>query len=267
MPATQIINDILDKDFSDTEKQLSSSLITNENIIYHSVQGKTKELVEAYAKTDQLSHRYLAYRDLPLLIKEYVKGTDALDYGTGTGISANFLHKLGLNVIGTDINLCMLEKARESSSQIDFFELKKLIPQNQFDLIFSSFVLFDMKSKEEIIDYLNKAIPFMKQDGILIGITGSEELYSTSRNWTAFNSNFDQNRNLKSGDITKLRLKHPSIEFCDYFWKESDYIECFQNVKLNLLKIHKPIGSENDPYNWEDEKLVSPFTVYILKKQ
>jgi len=240
---------------------------TEECIVYHSSQGKTKELADAYAETDQLSHRYLAYRDIPSLIKQYIKGNQALDYGTGTGISAAFLHNLGLNVSGVDLNSFMLEKARENFPHIQFFEIEKLMPHAQFDLIFSSFVLFDMKSKKEIVDYLDKAVSFMKKNGIIIVITGSEELYSVSRKWISYDSDFDENRNLHSGDIAKLRLRYPSIEFRDYFWKETDYFDCFQEAKLKVLKVHKPLGSKDDPYLWKDEKSYSPFTVYILKKQ
>src|SRR5579872_7439933 len=108
-----------------------------ESIVYHSIQDKTDDLANAYAETDQLSHRYLAYRDIPKFIKQYVKGDQALDYGTGTGISADFLHNLGFNVIGVDINSCMLEKARESFPYLQFSDLKKFLPHAQFDLIFS----------------------------------------------------------------------------------------------------------------------------------
>lgn len=238
-----------------------------ECVVYHSIQDKTKKLADTYAKTDQLSHRYLAYRDLSSFIKKYVKGNYALDYGAGTGISTAFLNNLGLNVIGVDINSFMLKKARASYPHIQFLEIAKLIPQAQFDLIFSSFVLFDMKSKKEIIEYLEKGTFFLKKSGIFIAITGSEELYSVHRNWIAFDSVFDENRDLHSGDIAKLRLRDPVIEFCDYFWTESDYFDCFQKAQLKILKVHKPLGSENDPYLWKDEKFFSPFTAYILEKQ
>ncbi len=98
----------------------------DKHVVYYLTQDKTKELANTYAETDKLSHRYLAYRDIPGLIKHYAKGNHALDYGTGTGISAAFLHNLGLNVIGVDINFLMLEKARESYPHIQFLEIEKL---------------------------------------------------------------------------------------------------------------------------------------------
>ncbi len=210
-------------------------------IVYHPCKEKNKELADAYAKTDQLPHRYLAYRDIPGLIKQYSNGRSALDFGTGTGLSTKFLHDLGLNVLGADINTFMLEKAQESFPYIRFFELNKL-PNSKFDLVFSSFVLFDMKSKKEIGNYLDKASSFMKKEGIFIAITGSEELYSIKRNWIAYDSKFVKNSQLKSGDIARLKLKNPAIDFFDYFWKEDDYFECFEKSKLNILKVHKPLG-------------------------
>ncbi len=256
-----------DSSKQECDKTATLSSIPPQCIVYHSIQAKTRELANFYAETDMLSHRYLAYRDIPYFIKLYAKGSHALDYGTGTGISAVFLHSLGLNVIGVDINSVMLKKARESFPHIEFLEIEKLIHRSQFDLIFSSFVLFDMKSKEEIVNYLNLAVSFMKEQGICIAITGSEQLYSVSRNWIAYDSNFDENRDLRSGDIARLRLKEPTIEFFDYFWMENDYSDCFQKANLKILKVHKPLGSEKDPYFWQDEKFCSPFTVYILQKQ
>lgn len=234
--------------------------------VYCSKEGKTKELASLYAETDQLSHRYLAYRDIPDFISEFVKGRRALDYGAGTGISSSFLHELGFCVTGSDISSIMLEKARSSFPQIEFLEIDKLTPASDFDLIFSSFVLFDMSSKIEIVKYLSGAIPFMKEDGVFILITGSEHLYSPSRTWTAFDSNFEENYNLCSGGKTRLKLKCPEMEFYDYFWKESDYLECFQKAGLEVVKIHNPLGSQGESYLWEDERFFAPFTVFICKK-
>ena len=51
---------------------------------------------------------YLGFRDVPKLIKKYVKGTQALDYGCGPGRSTRFLKSLGFDVIGVDISSDML---------------------------------------------------------------------------------------------------------------------------------------------------------------
>ncbi len=246
--------------------ELPLSVTKEKCSVYLSTQDKTREIVEAYAETDQLSHRYIAYRDLPSLMKKYLKGKKALDYGSGTGISASYLQRSGLSVVGVDINKCMLEKAQNDFPDIKFFNVDQITPANQYDLVFSSFVLFDMKSKQEIISYLDKANSFLNESGIIIAITGSEELYSCDRKWIAFESNFSENRNLQSGDVTKLRSKNPPIEFYDYYWKDQDYVDCCKEAGLKVLEIYKPTGSKEDPYLWEDEIHYSPFTVYVMAK-
>lgn len=238
-----------------------------EDIIYQPTYVKSQELVDTYAKTDQFSHRYLAYRDIPRILKKYVSGVRALDYGTGTGISAAFLQTLNFKVVGVDINFLMLEKAREIYPFIQFLEVARLKPEARFDLIFSSFVLFDIKSKAEIVKYLSEASSFLDKKGIFIAITGSEELYSISRDWVAYDSNVPENRNLQSGDLARLKLKDPIIEFRDYFWTKEDYFECFNNSNLDILEVHHPLGSKKDPYLWRDEKFYAPFTVYVLKRK
>jgi SAM-dependent methyltransferase len=67
---------------------------------------------EAYAKLEFPGTYYLAYRDLPEIIFEHVKGRKAIDFGCGTGRSTKFLQKLGFEV-GVDIAEDMLKKARQ----------------------------------------------------------------------------------------------------------------------------------------------------------
>ena len=51
--------------------------------------------VEAYAKLEFPGTYYLAYRDLPGIIFEHVKGRKSLDFGCGAGRSTRFLQKIG----------------------------------------------------------------------------------------------------------------------------------------------------------------------------
>lgn len=236
------------------------------SIIYRSAEDKTEELAQQYLQTHLAPHRYLAYRDIPSFVHQFVKGKRALDYGAGTGASSSFLHDLGLNVIGIDISYNMLKKAQNNFPYIQFMSVNELLPAANFDLVFSSFVLFELPCKDEIIQYLNKSFSFLKDGGIFIGITGSEHLYSASRNWMTFDANFEENRKLHSGDIAKLALKHPKMEFYDYYWKDEDYFNCFEKTGLEILQIHSPLGSLKETYPWKDELSYSPFTVFIAKK-
>lgn len=235
-------------------------------VVYSSAEDKTEEQARTYLQTHQAPHRYLAYRDIPAFIREFVKGRKALDYGAGTGASSSFLYELGLDVIGLDVSTNMLEKARSSFPYIKFHSVEKLFPAADFDLVFSSFVLFELASKDDIVQYLTKSFAFLKNGGIFIGITGSEQLYSLSRNWRTFEANFEENHKLHSGDIAKLALKRPKMEFYDFYWEETDYLECFERTGLQILTIHRPLGSSKDSHQWKDELFYSPFTVFIARK-
>ncbi|MEE8632751.1 MAG: class I SAM-dependent methyltransferase, partial [Candidatus Bathyarchaeia archaeon] len=52
------------------------------------------ERAEAYSKLEFPGTYYLAYRDLPKIISDHVKGREALDFGCGTGRSTRFLKRL-----------------------------------------------------------------------------------------------------------------------------------------------------------------------------
>ena len=67
----------------------------------------------AYAGLKYPGTYYLAFRDLPQILKAHVCGERALDFGCGTGRSTRFLQNLGFNVIGVDISVEMLRLARE----------------------------------------------------------------------------------------------------------------------------------------------------------
>jgi ubiquinone/menaquinone biosynthesis C-methylase UbiE len=70
-----------------------------------------EERARAYATLQFPGTYYLAFRDLPALIRRYNHGGRALDFGCGTGRSTRFLRNLGLEVIGVDISQAMLDQA------------------------------------------------------------------------------------------------------------------------------------------------------------
>ncbi len=235
-------------------------------VVYKSAEDKTDVQAHYYLQTHQAPHRYLAYRDIPAFIQQFVTGRRALDYGAGTGSSASFLYKLGFDVTGTDISFNMLEKARGNFPHIRFCHVNELQIVSRFDLVFSSFVLLELSSKKDIIAYLSKASSFLREEGIFIAITGSEQLHSLFRKWSTFNVNFMENSNLFSGKMVKLALKSPKMEFYDYFWREEDYLECIREAGMDILQIHYPCGALGDPYAWKDESFCSPFAIFIAKK-
>ncbi|MCJ7459859.1 MAG: class I SAM-dependent methyltransferase, partial [candidate division Zixibacteria bacterium] len=98
---------------------------------------------EAYAKLEFHNTYYLAYRDLPEIIFEQVKGRKAIDFGCGTGRSTRFLQKLGFDATGIDISEDMIKKAREIDPEGDYRLVKdgnfSQLKENTFDLVLSAF--------------------------------------------------------------------------------------------------------------------------------
>jgi len=67
---------------------------------------------DAYATLEFKNTYYLAYRDLPAIAREHVQGSEALDFGCGTGRSTRFLQQLGFQVISVDISEDISRKIR-----------------------------------------------------------------------------------------------------------------------------------------------------------
>src|SRR5215469_4833941 len=74
----------------------------------------------AYADLEFPGTYYLAFRDLPVLLRKSVSGTRAVDFGCGTGRSTRFLRDLAFEVIGVDVSEVMLDQARGRDPQGDY---------------------------------------------------------------------------------------------------------------------------------------------------
>jgi hypothetical protein len=161
----------------------------------------------------------------------------------------------------------MVKLAEANFPAISFSCDKSLIRSSQFDLVFSSFVLFELSNKEKIVQYLQQAAYALKDGGMFIGVTGSESLYSPLRNWMTFDARFPENKNIQKGSVVKLLLRQSSLEFYDYYWEADDYIECFNLAGFRVLKILSPLGLSQEPYAWQDELIDSPFTIFVAQKK
>ena len=98
---------------------------------------------DAYAKLEFANTYHLAFRDLPQLYREHVKGTVALDFGCGTGRSTRFLRSLGFHAIGVDISDEMLARARQADPDGDYRLIPgddmSALPRAGFSLVQSAF--------------------------------------------------------------------------------------------------------------------------------
>ncbi len=245
-----------------------SQVKADETTVYHSQDDKSKEQAAGYCKTNQSLSRYLAYRDIPSFIAKYSQGKRCLDYGAGTGISTQFLQSQGLEVTGVDVSEEMLSQAALNCPDTSFYLVQNgSIPSmsETYDLVFSSLVFFELGSEKAILAYLEEAKRVLKNEGVFIAVTGSQEMYS--RDWLTFNADFPENKNLKSGDLARIYLSDADIEFTDYYWTEADYRRLFEQAGFQLLEVHYPMGKATEPYSWKEEKTSSPFVILVAEKK
>ena len=238
------------------------------NNIYKSQESKLEEQANLLNQMKSSASRYLSHRDIPMLLKKYVHGNKALEYGSATGFSTKFLSEQGYDVEGVDVSYAMVKNARKTFSDIKFSLVKNdSIPSqsNKYDLVFSSLVLFEMAGEQEMMNYLIEARRVLKKDGIFLLLVGSEHMYS-NKNLRTFYNDYPENKRPKSGQLVKVSLPDANIIFEDYYWTESDYQRFLKKAQFEVVATHYPLGKDGEPYEWKDEKKVSPFIVFVLKK-
>jgi SAM-dependent methyltransferase len=227
---------------------------------------------EAYSKLEFPGTYYLAYRDLPEIIFEHVKGRKAIDFGCGTGRSTRFLQKLGFEVVGVDIAEDMLKKARQIDPRGDY----RLVEDgdfNQFkeiayDLALSVFTFDNIPTEEKKVKNFKQIASLLKSEGRIVNLVSSPEIYT--REWASFSTkDFPENKHAKSGD--KVRIIQTDLEderpVEDVVWTHESYQETFKRAGLTLVKTHKPLAKENEPYKWVNETRIAPWVIYVLKRQ
>jgi len=221
-----------------------------------------------YAGLEMQGTQYLAFRDIPMLIREHAGPIGAvLDYGCGAGRSTRFLRRLGFNPVGVDVSEVMLEQARAKDGSGEYRHIPSgLLPfaDSTFDLIFSSFVFLEVSRLEEIERILTEMKRVLRKDGTIIFVTASTE--ATEGNWVSLSYAFPENdKPLRSGDTVKLLIQGVDVVLHDYFWTEEDYSAAAERAGLGLARLHKPLGSAEDSIEWRDETRMSPIAIYVLR--
>ena len=226
---------------------------------------------ESYSKLEFPNTYYLAYRDLPEIISKHVTGNQAIDFGCGTGRSSRFLKQLGFDVIGIDISKDMLEIARNLDLSGDYQLVSNgkydHLGLNQFDLVQSIFTFDNIPGWSNRTDILKGLRDLMKPTGRMICLDSTPELYVNE--WASFTTkDFPENWTAKTGDIVHdimldVEDRRP-VE--DIFWSMEDYNKLFNLAGLKIELTYKPLGYNNEPFDWKSEKEIAPWMVFILKK-
>lgn len=244
-----------------------SPKIIEDSIAYKN--NYSKETALKYSNFEIQGTSWLSFRDVPQFVKCYTKGKKTLDLGCGAGRSTRFLRNIGLDVYSVDISSEYIDQARRIDKLGKYFLIKNnKIPfkDEVYDFIFSSHVLLMIPTKNDLNSFFKEANRVLKKGGILIAVTGSEEMHAYDKKWLSYNSSFPENKNAKSGSIVKLLIKDVGVVFYDYNWTNEDYLEIINNQGFEVLKVHRPLGKDNEAYKWKSEKKHSPYILYVLRK-
>jgi len=227
---------------------------------------------EVYAKLEFPGTYYLAYRDLPEIIFEHVKGRRAIDFGCGAGRSTRFLQKLAFDAVEVDISEDMLGKAREIDSNGDYRLIEdgdlSQFEDYAYDLVLSAFTFDNIPTMETKVKNFREIGRLLKGEGRTVNLVSSPEIYT--HEWASFSTkDFPENKYAKSGDKVRiiqadLADKRP-VE--DVVWTDESYQMVFKRAGLELVKTHKPLAEESEPYKWVNETRIAPWVIYVLKKK
>jgi len=139
-----------------------------------------------------------------------------------------------------------------------------MLADNFFDLVLSTFVLFDIPTIEKLYIYFKEVKRVLKQNGVFIACTGSE--YFHLNNWLTEINDIQNNQNLKPGETFRVYLKNYDIHFNDVFYNHQNYVDAAKESGLKLEILHQPLGKKSDGVNWTTEWAVPPYSVYVFSK-
>ena len=227
-----------------------------------------EERARAYATLEFPGTYYLAFRDLPGLIRRYSHGSRALDFGCGTGRSTRFLRNLGLSVVGADISQAMLDQACVLDPSGEYHLIRDTIAGEfepcGFDVILAAFT-FDNMATDTKASVLSALRAFLASDGCLLLVVSAPAIYINE--WASFSTrDFPENHQACDGDRVRIVMldvaDHRPVE--DVFCTDALYRRLFESAELRVLDVQSPLASGNEATLWTTETRIAAWTIYVL---
>ncbi|MBI5156909.1 MAG: class I SAM-dependent methyltransferase [Acidimicrobiia bacterium] len=222
----------------------------------------------SYASLEFPNTYYLAFRDLPEILRRRAVGRAALDFGCGTGRSTRFLKRLGFEAIGVDLAPAMLALAREADPGGDY----RLVgddgptgfPEASFDLVLAAFTFDNVPGPETKVRLLTALRRLLRPAGILVNLVSSPDIYRNE--WASFSTrDFPENHLARDGDRVRIVMtdvpdRRP-VE--DVLWSHEAYLASYSAAGLAVLETHWPLGRTDEPYPWVAETRIAPWVIYV----
>lgn len=173
-----------------------------------------------------------------------------LDVGCGKGRHAKYFNELGFNVVGIDLSLNSIAKAKLNETQnLKFykFDMRNVFKENSFNLVtnlFTSFGYFDNSLDEQ--KTINAMVKNLKKDGILIiDFMNVKKIINNlvSKESKKINSvEFDITRELKDNYILKnitINDQDISLKFQEKVHALTliDFSEMLQKASMSIVDI------------------------------
>jgi SAM-dependent methyltransferase len=226
---------------------------------------------EAYSKLEFPGTYYLAFRDLPQILRQHVAGRRALDFGCGAGRSTRFLQKLGFEAVGIDVSADMIRRAREIDPRGDYRliadgDTAPLAP-GAYDVVLSAFTFDNIPNDAARMRIFQRLRDLLVPGGCIVSIVSSPEIYR--HEWASFSTrNFPENQHARNGDrvrivITDIEDSRP-VE--DVVCTEEAYLQIFRSARLELAAEHRPLGREEEPFPWVNETRIAPWVIHVLQR-
>jgi SAM-dependent methyltransferase len=223
---------------------------------------------EAYASLAFPGTYYLAFRDLPGILAQHVAGRRALDFGCGAGRSTRFLRDLGFHVTGADVAAAMLEQARRLDPDGSYMHITDGDVGGQvtgaFDLVLAAYPFDNIAGDAHRVQLMRQLRDLLAPAGRFVLLASTPELYV--HEWLTFTTAaFPENRVAGNGDPVRIVIREggDARPIDDLLRTDDGYRHTFARAGLDLLATYRPLGRDDEPFDWVNETRIPPWVIYV----